>query len=278
METDFFVFNVGLGQSVFVYPRGHHEYGMLIDVGHDGDIGFHPIDFLQNRRFVGQTLGNITLTNYDQDHFSGLPYLRQRVHISTIDFPRNLSTADLRSMKQRPHTDALNETCAIYDTYTTPVPLYQPPFTKHTFSLRKEDLDTPDTNNLSQIVFIEHNGSVICIGGDLEEKGWKILLKRQEVRDSLARTNVLVASHHGRENGYCPDLFTHCRPDCVIISDKNIVHDTQVGLASKYGGHVPTGIALNGERRKVLTTRNDGHIWVRFAPGGQRFYATFNTN
>ena len=280
MPTDFLIFDVGLGQSIFVYPRSAPAYGSLIDCGNSADC--EPIDFLVENGFVTNgTLSNLTLTNYDQDHFSGLPYLRRKVGIDTVNFAKNLSSDQLKAIKEQPHTEALKSTLDVKDKYTTPAQNYKPPFAKKIFSLSLEDALTLDrrglTNNLSQVVFIDHLGSVLCVGGDLEEAGWQLLLRKQpDIKPWLARTNVFVASHHGRDNGHCADVFCDCDLDCVIISDKDIVHDTQDGMASLYAGHVSGGITLSGANRKVLTTRDDGHLWVRFDESGQRSYGAFS--
>jgi hypothetical protein len=81
----------------------------------------------------------------------------------------------------------------------------------------------------------------------------------------LAATTVFVASHHWRENGYCEQVFNYCRPQVVVMSDKAIVHDTRA-MAGTYRQRVmdnhPNGVLVQstGNRRHVLTTRNDGHI------------------
>lgn len=278
-KTDVLIFDVGLGQSIFVYPHSHPAYGMLVDCGNVE--GFEPIDFLIKKGFIeNNTLSNLTLTNYDQDHFSGMPYLRNKVGISTITFAPNLTSIEIKDLKERPLTNALEHTCYIKDTYIYPAPTYTPPFIKQTFYLRKEDLENPDTNNLSQVVFIEHRGSVICISGDLEEAGWKKLMEVSPgIKDWLAKTDVFVASHHGREGGYCSNVFQHCKPECIVISDKGIMHETQRDMSSIYGGHVVgAGISFNDDisnKRKVLTTRDDGHIWVQLHPNGVRIYRNF---
>lgn len=279
MPTDFFIFDVGLGQSIFAYPRSAPEYGLLIDCGNTQD--FEPVDYLLKHNFLpNNTLTNLTLTNYDQDHFSGLPYLWSKVNVRSVRFAKNLTSDQLKQLKAQPHTAALKKTCDVKELYTHSADWYQPPFRKVVFSLSLSDLAGFDTktltNNLSQVVFIQHNDSIMCIAGDLEEAGWKMLLAKQPViKDWLKATNVFVASHHGRGNGYCPDVFCDCNLDCVIISDKGIVHDTQRNMTSIYGGHVKTGVTCNNCTRKVLTTRDDGHIWVRFAPGGARSFGTF---
>ena len=277
-KTDILIFDVGLGQSIFVYPHSDPTYGMLVDCGNVE--GFEPIDFLIKKGYiVNNILSNLTLTNYDQDHFSGAPYLRSKVGIHTVTFASNLTSLEIKELKEKPHTDALQHVCYVKDTYIYPVPAYAPPYIKQTFHLQKGDLESHDTNNLSQIVFIEYNNSVICISGDLEEKGWKALLEKQPgIKTWLARTNIFIASHHGRDNGYCPEIFSYCKPECIIISDKGIMHDTQRNMSSVYGEHVAgAGVYFNNNlsKRKVLTTRDDGHIWVQLHPGGSRIYRNF---
>lgn len=275
-KTDILIFDVGLGQSIYVHPHSHPEYGMLIDCGHDGD--FHPIDFLIERSFIHNSkLGNLTITNYDQDHFSGVENLRKKVAIWTTNFAKNLSSDEIKELKDE-ITSQLEHVCYLKDTYIYPAQNYNPPYSTGIFSLEKVDLENHDTNNLSQVVFVEQYGTTICISGDLEEKGWKILLEKNPLlKEWLNKTDIFVASHHGRENGYCADVFSHCSPECILISDKGIVHETQKDMSSLYGSHVNgSGINMNGKLRKVLTTRDDGHLWLQLRPSSSRIYNNFS--
>jgi beta-lactamase superfamily II metal-dependent hydrolase len=79
-------------------------------------------------------------------------------------------------------------------------------------------------------------------------------------RYHLSRVNIFVASHHGRETGYCKEVFDYCNPEIVIISDKEIVHETQNQQFKQHASGVP----WNGgpEKRYVLTTRSDGTITI----------------
>lgn len=278
---DIIVFNVELGQCIFCYPRGNPEYGMLVDCGNTQD--FEPVDFLLEKNLIpadgqGHYVSNLTLTNYDHDHFSGLPYLLGKTRISTVRFARNLTSSEI--VAQKPEmTDALTRLCALQDTYIHPAPQHQPPYTVTTFSLNKSDFQaqTVTTNNLSQIVFVGYGGSTVCICGDVEATGWEKLLAKPGITQALGQTSVLVAAHHGRDNGYADEVFGSCTPECIVISDKAIVHDTQEGMAQIYATHVlGAGVAVNGSSmpRKVLTTRSDGHIWIRFLEGGGREYRT----
>jgi beta-lactamase superfamily II metal-dependent hydrolase len=279
---DVIVFDVEHGQSLFFYPRTHPEYGMFVDCGNTSD--FEPVDavirwgWLPKDQVGRYLLSNLTLTNYDHDHFSGLPYLVSKAHIATIRFARNVSTQELKATKPV-QTDALNRLCHLQDTYTAPAPNHIPPYTVATFSLSRQCFpkDECDTNNLSQIVFVSYGGSTICISGDVEAVGWSQLLQNPDFRNRLRVTNVFVAAHHGRENGYASEVFDHFAPECIIFSDKTVVHGTQEGMAQSYANHVAgNGIFLGNQgrstARKVLTTRNDGHLWLRFLPDGKREY------
>ena len=120
-----------------------------------------------------------------------------------------------------------------------------------------------DTNNLSLLIFLDIGGVSFALGGDLEKAGWLALLQNPHVQGLLQRVDVFVASHHGRESGYCAEVFEYCTPRLIVMSDGPIRHDTQL-MASTYAQHAlgelfstPSG----QETRKVVTTRKDGNIF-----------------
>jgi hypothetical protein len=70
---------------------------------------------------------------------------------------------------------------------------------------------------------------------------------------------IFVASHHGRENGYCEDVLDPCpNIELVIISDKPMEHETQETV-DRYRQYT-RAILYNGKLRHVLTTRRDGYM------------------
>ena len=275
MTCHFIIYNVKLGQCIGVLPHHQSEYAMMIDCGHDND--FHPIDdFCQHLPSTGgsspkPSLRSLVLTNYDHDHFSGLPYLRQSARIKGTLFPKNLSMAEIRKLKSE-STTALDTLEHMRTTYTGSVTDYSPPFTRKVFSLTQSELTSAripvETNHLSQIVFVQYGQTTFCIPGDLENRSWELMLAKPGVQSWLQKTNILMASHHGRENGYHEEIFTYCQPDCIIFSDKAIVHGTQKDMSALYASHVRgngikyTSASGTSVSRKTLTTRNDGHILV----------------
>ena len=111
----------------------------------------------------------------------------------------------------------------------------------------------------------------MCVPGDLEQEGWKKILKKEGVIEKLKSTNVLIASHHGRENGYYPEVFNYCKPECIIISDGGIEYDTQKNMPSVYAQHVKYGINFRGTSRRVLTTRKYGDLLINIDHFGTHY-------
>lgn len=278
-----YIFNVGDGQCIFLKPENDSEYCTLVDCG--GRPGFFsPVNFIKSHLPVGFAEGpylkSLILTNYDEDHFFWLPDLKRNgIKIKTVSFSKNLSSADILNSKSE-ITPALTEMLAIKNSYTHDVTDWNPPYEKKSFCLSKSDFSNPDspawtTNNLSQLVFITYQGFTVCIPGDLQTVAWeKIINKCPDIKPLLQKTRLLIASHHGRDNGFCQDIFSYCSPECVIISDKPLCYGTQDHMASVYGEQIRgQGILFDGVQRKVLTTRNDGHILVTVSDTGISTYS-----
>lgn len=74
---------------------------------------------------------------------------------------------------------------------------------------------------------------------------------------------MLIEFHRGRESGYCKELFDVAKHvEVVVFSDSPISHATQE-IATVYGNHA-SGVTFNGQRRSVLSTRNDGSLTWRW--------------
>ena len=120
-----------------------------------------------------------------------------------------------------------------------------------------------DTNNLSMVAFFKYGPFKILFPGDLED-GWLALLEQPAFRAELIDTTVLVASHHGRENGYCRALFDYCHPRAIVMSDRAIVHDTQ-GMPQTYRqrviDHWPNGSSCRHDW-KTAPCAHDATRWL----------------
>lgn len=259
--------------AMLTHRSNYGEEGRLamIDSGDNSDTGWKPSAYIKH--YLNRSaLDYLFVTNADLDHISDLNNL-WREGITVLNFYRNRSVSPeaLRLIKEASGelTEDIERYLDLHAGYVYPV---DAPFdqsmggiTTKTFYNNYPRFD--DTNNLSLAVFFKFGAFKILFPGDMEKDGWLALLEQPAFRAELIDTTVLVASHHGRENGYCAELFNYCHPRVVVMSDKAIVHDTQ-RMTQTYRQRVieywPNGIqvASTGKQRHVLTTRRDG--WIQF--------------
>ena len=238
-----------------------HDNGnvMLWDCGHKSDPEHRPSKFLPAAGI--STVHRLIITNYDEDHISDLPSLRQTMNIKILRRNRSISADELRQLKEQtgPISPAMFSLLSMLKEFTGDVtnPPSFPNVSFETFHCTYR-ADFTDTNNLSVVTFLESPMCNAVIPGDVEKLAWEKLLQKQEFRNRLARTNVFIASHHGRTSGYCKEVFDYCNPAVVIFSDGPKQYATQEE-ADTYAAHA-SGTQFNGHTRYVLTTRNDGSI------------------
>jgi beta-lactamase superfamily II metal-dependent hydrolase len=236
---------------------------IMIDCGHNASTEWRPGTHLISQGITSIEL--LAVTNYDEDHVSGIADLMDNVNVKSILRNKSVSGAVLRQLKTE---DGMGSgidrlVSEIENTYTggapSPAPGYQG-LVRTTFHNSYPTFD--DENNLSVALFLKCHGRGVLFTGDLETAGWLELLKRQNFKDMLPQVDVLIASHHGRENGCCDEVFELCKPYYVVISDKGYAHDTQETVP--YYRARAKGGPFRDENRHVLTTRNDGTIGFSF--------------
>lgn len=245
------------------YAVGNDGGVLLFDCGH-GPAN-RPSTYLPARGI--RNIRRFFVTNYDEDHISDLPAVRRNLDVQSLTRNTSLSSEQIRSLKAPPISPAMSELLGMVDTWTGVLsPEQIEPAGLRVWFFHNDYPGFTDTNNLSLLTFLDVGGVSFALGGDLERSGWLALLQEPHVQGLLKRVNVFVASHHGRESGYCPEIFEYCKPRLVVMSDGPIQHDTQL-MASIYARHasgemfnMPSGL----ERRKVVTTRKDGNIYWEF--------------
>lgn len=241
----------------------------MIDSGATQD--WTPANFISNTLRRTQ-LDYLFITNADQDHMSGLQGLWDAgINVQVMHHNPTFGAAAFEAVKQEtgPLTRDAERYLQNLRIFTGPI---MNPFNASMGGITASMFWNPwphfvTTNDLSLIVFIRYGSFNILFPGDLEASGWRNCLQSTAFRNMLSDVDILIASHHGRESGYCEDVFTYCRPQAIIMSDKAIVHDTQ-RMTQTYRNHVirhhPDGVIVrsSGRRRHVLTTRADG--WIQF--------------
>lgn len=262
------IFDVGHGAcSVITCPDGKR---LMIDCGSKKD----PPYWWPSIQFYGEAFTGLILTNLDEDHVDDFEGTLKNLRVATVCINNTIDAGRLKLMKP----DAMGRGVKAVHSYLQQpsclnLPLDLPQVTVSMFRLPFGGFK--DTNNLSLVTFVEYGQFCIVYPGDLEEAGWKQSLLNPDFCALLQRVSLFVTSHHGRENGYCAELFRHnlCNPYAFIISDKEMVHDTQETTAW-YREHAKGlhRILANPwevpETRYVFTTRSDCCISVNVPADG----------
>ena len=254
----FWLFNVRHGFcALAIGPNGTNT---LFDCGHDEETGFRPSIYLPATGI--ENVNRMVLGNFDTDHASDLHNLKKSVNIQHFVRNRTLNADQLRLLKMQagPISSGMKTAIEMHAQYVHPnTPVDYAGVELTTFCNSYPEFT--DTNNLSVVSFLQYGGSSICVTGDLEREGWESLLLRSDFREHLHSVNIFIASHHGRISGYCEKVFDYCNPAIILISDKEMVYESQT---CDYAKHA-SGITWNGsttEKRYVLTTRCDGHMLI----------------
>jgi len=247
---------------------------VLIDCGHNATTGWYPGRHL--RSMAVTALEQLVITNYDEDHVSGYPdLLEQGINVDWVFRNTSVTPATITHLKSETGMGrGINFLVQNLGTFGpvggngAPTPAF-PGVSMEYFYNAYPIFE--DENNLSLVLYLTVYGTSFLFPGDMERDGFKHLLATNpRFRQIIPRINVLVASHHGRENGVCIDMFdTHdCHPQLVVISDDYKKYDTQE--TTRYYASKVTGITnfrgLNVNRR-VLTTRRDGDIHFTWTNG-----------
>ncbi|MGI9229894.1 MAG: ComEC/Rec2 family competence protein [Gammaproteobacteria bacterium] len=238
--------------------NGHH---FMIDCGHSSRRNWRPSEHLRCNGI--HKVEYLFVSNFDEDHVSDLPNLIE--YVPYCCYNTAVSADYIRKLKQPSGIGNGIKSLLGPMSVCTPEPFYnRPDWGGLIFSMygNKPQLGLTDTNNLSLVTFVHYYNLHLIFPGDIEEIGWRELLKNPNFCNELKTVNVFVASHHGRASGYCTDVFEWCCPELVIYSDSKIQFDTQQ-TAANYGQHTRGITFPNGVIRKVLTTRNDGHISIQ---------------
>lgn len=252
-------------------PTGHR---LMLDCGLSFGRPWFP-----SITYRGEYIDTLMLLNLDEDHVEDLQALWNDCPIGAIVSNPTVTAAALSAMKSKGMRSGVRTAHNILSAFGTGL------IGNYTHSLggihwhafwNAYGTEFTDTNNLSLAVFVTFGGVTILFGGDLETAGWRKLLLNPDFRRRLSEVKVFVASHHGRDNGCCDELFLWCRPELIIFSDGEKQHETQE-TAAWYRGKatgIPDwtrspGIFGIQPKRHVMTTRKDGTIQIDVTAAGE---------
>jgi beta-lactamase superfamily II metal-dependent hydrolase len=249
---------------------------VLIDCGHAANfqgVPWYPGHHLQHWGI--DFIDLLVFTNYDEDHASGFADFRScGINVGCILGNPSVAPKTIVTLKSEDGMGngirAVAETLAarrLHGIVETP-PNIPGLFLTWAWNPYPK---FEDENNLSLVTNLRIHGWNFIFPGDMELQGWQHLLSTcPPFRDIAANAHVLVAAHHGRNNGICPELFDvyGCSPRLVVISDDYKQYETQETTSYYASKAMGIGWFRDGGARKVLTTRSDHEIRFTFQNGG----------
>jgi len=261
--TTFTVMDVGHGSCCYLIADNSNL--MMFDCGQKSAPESRPSVKLTSLGHVSVEL--LVITNYDEDHISDILNLREKFDVKQLRCNKSINVKELRDLKLKQSgeiSSAMESLIDMIENYTggpiNPAPEF-PNVNRQHFQNNHPFSDGDDTNNISVVTILDVHDECFLIPGDIEKEGWFRLLESDPLfRSKLSDITVFIASHHGRINGYCEDLFTkyNCRPKVFVFSDDNIKYSTQES-ADLYRQWA-SGTNFNDEIRKIFTTRKDGSL------------------
>jgi beta-lactamase superfamily II metal-dependent hydrolase len=271
------IFDVEQGSSALI--KTPNERYVLLDCGKNAATGFTPANHLM--QIVGMNgafkpLDQLILSHADEDHIADIdevsklnPKVLARNPSVPPDHIRNEKIRTAGSVERTVETYI-----DLHNRYNGPVPITDWGGVQFDYFHNAPSQSITALNDLSLVTFVTYGGFKILFPGDLSAKGWQELLYRNarsaDFIKHLQGTTAIAASHHGREDGYCEEVFAFAKPMLIIFSDKGIEHETQ-NTVELYKKHVTrpakfTNRTGQTDNRYVLTTSNDGAITFTVNP------------
>jgi len=264
------VFDVGHGGCALI--TAPNERRMMLDCGERwGDKRF----WTPALHYCGQRIDLLALMNLDEDHLRNFGWLTQYCTVPWILTNPTVGLRELRILKK----DGMGPGAKAFAKWLA-APKHGSGGTQPDFGPIRiryyycvfDPAANNKTNDLSLVVIVQYGSFKIVFAGDLEVAGWRRLLALPSFLLDLMGTNILVASHHGRENGCCAEIFKLFKPEIVLISDDERQYESQDTDDWYRNRCIGARLIANpAERRYVMTTRKDGSMRINVLPDGQWF-------
>ena len=134
----------------------------------------------------------------------------------------------------------------------------------------KEIEESKMVNNSSIPVVITFKGTQytqqFLFPGDLEQKGWLELFKRDTFKNAIKGTTFFITSHHGHTSGFCKEIFDVMGKPLINIVSTHGGDESVDNAYSKPENAI--GINFGDTVRYMLSTRRDKNICIDIEPSG----------
>lgn len=226
---------------------------------------FSPLLHLKHKYGIDQ-LDEVIITHPHADHLDDIVNF-DRLSPRLLYRPNHLTKDEIWAGNQNANPDIIKKYLEINDRYNLPLSDEADPNRPSNnggVNIRffvSRSCSRSNLNNHSLVTVISYETCKVLIPGDNESPSWNELLKTGDFIEAISGTGILVAPHHGRDAGFCSDIFNYFKPKLTVISDGRF-GDTSA--TSRYD-QVTEGWLVhrrNGQNveRKCVTTRADGVI------------------
>jgi hypothetical protein len=186
----FHILDVDHGFCAYLAADNNHL--ILFDCGHSIDPEFRPSGYLYDLGY--RSVQRFFVTSFDQDHIGDLPSLRRLLGIDILTCNTSITPEQLRREKRKggPITPEMEELLSLIgksDSPATHHPEFPPRVSWQTFHARY-GRDFDDTNNLSVVTFLNCDGTIFLLPGNLEEAGWRFHLRNEAFKGQLRQVNL----------------------------------------------------------------------------------------
>lgn len=268
MNLEIIVHNVGHGQAIHAFtPNGQT---IVIDLGSSDD--FSPLKWLRSKT---TRIDSLVITHPHEDHIREVLELeRQGLEVVQLWRPKWLTESDIRAQNRSSASDVISGYLALSNRMSAPIPpenLVGNPAVSGGVTLKEfvcSTCATSNINNHSGVVVLKYLTATIVIPGDNESPSWTEIANESGFLTNARKPDIMVASHHGRDSGYFPELFDEQRgigkPKLCVVSDGCVV-DTDARDRYSYhaeGWQVHSRSGQPPENRFCLTTRADGYVEI----------------
>ncbi|GAB4132818.1 MAG: hypothetical protein Fur0046_02940 [Cyanobacteria bacterium J069] len=261
------IFDVDHGFSAVIDPQNHHA--IVLDVGFNSRNGSGAWQYLLKRHYPA--IDCLIVPAYIPEHLDGIPEFLEHLAESGITIQRFIANPTL-ALDQFPE---LQEISSWARNPLEVAAKHHPECQRISQSITINGVNfaffwnspqvCQDVRDLSLVTFLSYEDINMILPSDLKTAGWQMLLQCDEFRELLCQVNIFVASNHGREDGYCPEVFNYCKPDLVIVSNEGERPLSPIML-ERYERHAkgaPDGVCDRKHcDRRILTTADNGTITV----------------
>jgi competence protein ComEC len=254
-------------------PNGKN---IIIDLGvgsfDNSNKTFSPLAYLRSKGV--RSLDGVIITHPHTDHLDDI-FNFDSMSPHVLIRPRHLSEDEIRVGNQTKDKNVIDKYLEINNRYTGGVDAGENPFDAANNGGVTFQYFTPSTcgrsnlNNHSIVTVVSYAGLKVLIPGDNQNPSWIELLAKPGFAEAIRGTDVLLAPHHGREEGFCEELFESIgeqKPRLTVVSDGSLcdtsAHDRYRARTHGWDVHYSNG----DKTRYCLTTNSDGVVRVAIGP------------